>query len=259
MNGYKAAFVVTALALAASLAFHLHGRLKPTGTDQPGSAASEAADGGATEQPAAPAPTAEDPRIAQLRAQLAACRESSWSVVAKAIQKDAREQAKTRVARQDGDKITAADSSFEQQEAARCGIAMQFARLLLERDRAAFVESLQNVGTEDWVDEEVRARLATVEELFSLDAEDSERLRLGYETLWNGYGRELRRMVEHEDWIGMVDASKTFWRDEDKLIADLLGPEARAEYRVAALETRSALIATLAAIAGLPWDDKLAW
>ncbi len=259
MNGYKAAFYGTAVALAASLAFNVYARLEPPAGAEPATPTGEATDDAMAGEPAQPVPTAEDPRLAQLRTQLAACRETSWQVVAKAIQKDAQSHAKPQVAKVTGQKVTAADSSFEQQEAARCGIAMQFARLMLERDRAAFTASLKDVGSEAWQDEEVNARLATLEELFSLDGADSERLRQGYETLWSGYGREIRRLVEHEDWVGMVDASKTFWRDEDKLISDLLGPEARAEYRVAALDTRSALIATLAAIAGLPWDDKLAW
>jgi hypothetical protein len=259
MNGYRAAFLGTAFALTVSLAFHVAAGLEPSTTEGPDDAAAAATDGAVLGETAATAPAAEDPRLARLRAQLAACRETSWQVVAKAIQKDAQRQAKRRAAQAGAEKVTAADSSFERQQAARCAIALQFARLMLERDRDAFAASLHGVGTEAWIEDEVRSRVAALEEQFSPGQDDLKQLQQGYETLWTGYGRELHRLIEHEDWVGLVDASKTFWRDEDKLVADLLGPEARAEYRASALETRSAVIATLATLAGLPWDDKLAW
>jgi hypothetical protein len=254
MNGYKAAFFGTALALGISLSFHVAAKRELPTTAAPVEPAGEV-----TGETVPTAPAVEDPRIAQLTTQLAACRESSWHVVARAIQKDAQGQAKGRVAKADGEKITAADSSFERQEAARCDIALQFARLMLERDKATFAASLEGVGSEAWIADEVRSRVAALEEQFSLEGAELERLEQGYETLWTGYGRELSRLIEHEDWVGLVDASKLFWRDEDKLVADLLGPEARSQYRASALDTRSAVIATLASLAGLPWDDKLAW
>ncbi len=254
MNGYQAAFFGTALALGVSLAFHLVAAQEPPTHQAPSEPAAEP-----TGETVPTAPAAEDPRLAQLRRQLAACRESSWQVVARAIQKDVQGQTKRRAVKAGAEKVTAADSSFEHQEAARCGIALQFARLMLERDKATFAASLQGVGSEAWIDEEVRSRVAALEEQFALEGADLDRLQQGYETLWTGYGRELTRLIEHEDWVGLVDASKLFWRDEDKLVADLLGPEARSQYRASALDTRSAVIATLASLAGLPWDDKLAW
>ncbi len=80
---------------------------------------------------------------------------------------------------------------------------------------------------------------------------------------------KIRRAHVHEalealatdppDYEAVFDAAKDLFEDEDALIRDYAGPNGVARWRLAELESRTTILALLASLADLPWNDELVW
>ena len=60
--------------------------------------------------------------------------------------------------------------------------------------------------------------------------------------------------------LGAVhDLLAQFFQDEDSLVQRLYGDDALARYQRSQLRSRTALLAIASSVAGIPWDDGVAW
>lgn len=254
---YRPAFFVTAAALAISVAV----QLRPgAGGDPSAPLPSSGPDAsGADTSPPGPTDTVEsiDPALATCHERLAACEQSNWEVVLRAIRQDAQSR---RGPGQPGDdpQRQAGPSEFEQQRLALCEVAEEHVHAHWIRERDNVVATLTDVGTEQWTDKWLGDKMRSLQERFGLDATEAEQLESSYEKLWQGYGPRLHALVGKQppDYRELVNQVRGFWRDEDRMMAGVMGNGTRDAYREMELKSRTAIVAILAAYAGLPWDEE---
>jgi hypothetical protein len=101
-------------------------------------------------------------------------------------------------------------------------------------------------------------RFATI---LALDEADRETLRRGYTK-----ARLARIEAIHEltlqrpvDFEAVMEEARALFRDEDTLVLRLFGPDGERKLRMAQLEGRTIILALIAALGDLSWDDGLAW
>jgi hypothetical protein len=262
MQRHKAALFAVGAAFACSLAMNVvlytdaSRATEPAAGSATSSGAANEAGGSAAPAPASATAAATE---AALRAELEKCRQASWKVVSEAIKLGAAAKAERETEIKKDEPAETSDSSFEQQQRSLCAIAEYHLRLQLHLQKANFVAGMQQVGSDEWLELDLEHKMAGLNERFSLSSSDVERLQTGYEALLSDHSPTLQKLVQDEDWAGMVEQSQSFWREEDKLIGDLLGHERRARYRADQLRTRSAIMAIVSTFAGMKWDESIAW
>jgi len=184
----------------------------------------------------------------QSHAELRACREDGWSLVKALFKHEQR----------DDEESAALDSDFAAQNAELCDITAVEARKGWNSRRDSIVDSLSRVGTETWIDEHISDKLSAHERHYDLDAADREALEEGYVALWYQH-EEVQQLIADEDWVGLIDSARDYWRDEDQLVTDLLGAERAATHRAADLRGRTSIMAIFATLGDLPWGQSIAW
>lgn len=265
------AFYGTAAALAISVALHVRSAAEQATRGSAAPAAATPAHPAARSSAGQPSPSPrsstaagagqDEVACATLRKQLDQCRRSSWDIVLKAIEGDARARNEGRAARQgDRDAGTPA-SGFDEQQAALCEVAEDHLRRHWVAERDNIVATLEGVGTDDWAERWMDKKVDSLEDILGITGQQADLLTEAYTSLWAHHGPVLHGLLSAQpvDFAAVVKAVLDFIREEDKLIASLLGEAAGADYRNSELKSRTAILAIFATFANMPWDDALAW
>lgn len=261
MERYRLAFYGTAAALVVSVLLHL----RPWWEEPPGAASSvDAAAPTALPEPSGPPRTS--PTTAEIaaafskcRAELAACRKSSWDIAMKAIRADVRERSSQ--FRADGGAPRAEAEPFDERRKALCRLSEQFLRHAWSANRDQLMGLIQDFGTEAWSENWSAYKSESIGEMFDLSSSQQEALQQGYDSLWRQHGPRLQRMLasERTDYDALLGAAQEYFRAEDRLVDSVLGSQVQAQYGQSELEVRTLVLAILGTFADQPWSDALAW
>jgi hypothetical protein len=190
---------------------------------------------------------------------LATCRAESWAIVARTIRADIED-------RRVPDSVVAAPAppeptGPEAQRRVRCDIAEQQAREHWTAHRADILASIRDIGKPAWIEGEVRKTTTQLGKELGLSSREETRVASEYAALWAKQGAIFQSAIAAEppEWAGLLDIVRAFWRDEDAAIERALGAHARDEHRTSELRSRTAIMAILAALAGRPFDEAIAW
>ena len=140
-------------------------------------------------------------------------------------------------------------------DALLCEIATQGARVLWKQQEPSLLAAMSQVGSEASIKQEVARKLAAHRRRHALPSEMSQRLERGYRTLWQQHGAEMQRHIGGKDYRSLIGAAQAFWRDEDKLVRDVLGPSHAATYRRSDMRARVAITAIVASLGNIPWTE----
>ncbi len=257
MNRYKAAFFGTLAALAASLVFHWYGLNDSTigGPDH----APTATQSVASAAPGLSASATAGPNTAQLqqcRAQLDACRRSSWDMVAKVIQNDAEQRATNKQLVRPVQPDSAFAARFQKQHQALCAISHSVVQQQWLAGRDSIAKVLKQMGTEPWVEQWIEYKLASLQQL-GLAGTDTSVLDAGYDDLWRKHAIEVQTAVNAQpmDYQQLISSAQRFWQEEDQLISSALGSQAEKKYREQEFQQRTAIIAGLATLGGISYEQ----
>lgn len=153
-------------------------------------------------------------------------------------------------------------TGLDAQQRALCKIAEGHVRALWALNRDAFVATLSGIGTDafarKWTDDAVGKLTTTL----GLRAEERRRLEQGYGTIWSkrGAAMQARLRAQPQDFAGLLEDVRAFWREEDELIARQVGDGARDDFRASELGTRTAIAGMLGTFAGrTEYDESSAW
>jgi hypothetical protein len=257
MNPYKPAFYLAVAAFAASVVF---GWWRDRDWLSSGARAPSAPGSGAAPEATADAAgerAAHEAELRAMRTKLDSCEKARWSAVRDVIHNDA--QART-VAR-DAGAVTAEASDFERQQRALCQAMEDVFRAQVQANQDVVQQTLAPVGTAGWVDDWLEHKLKAEGDMFNLTAENRAALEEGYRTLWGNDGAKLQSLLGQPtvDYQAAMSTVRDMWQGEDALLARVVGQDGLNRYRVSELTNRTLMMATLAAMAGLPWDRGVAW
>jgi hypothetical protein len=191
--------------------------------------------------------------------ELAACRAESWAIVARTIRADIEDR---RAPDTVGEALAPSEPTGpEAQRRVRCDIAEQQAREHWTAHRADILASIKDIGRPAWSEGEVKKTTIQLGKELALSPREETRVASEYAALWAKQGAIFQSAISAEppDWGGLLDIVRAFWRDEDAAIERALGAHARDEHRTSELRSRTAIMAVLAALAGRPFDEAIAW
>ena len=254
MKGYKLGFYVMTAAFAATLAFHVVSSPPPGPTPAPAAPDNPPAAHTASPSTATPQPSEES---ATLREQLAACRESSWELVAKVVSDDSGRAAEATQPAADASDPRRAH--LEQQRDALIEVALEHLAGHWQGNRKAIMQTMAHVGNAQWVEADIAKKVAAHAKRFDLNRHDEARLEREYGALWGEYGDNMQELIKGEDRDGLMDEVRAFWRDEDRMIGRTLGQDQRATFREADTKSRTTIMAILAIFSGAEWGEGIAW
>lgn len=153
-------------------------------------------------------------------------------------------------------------TGLDAQQRALCKIAEGHVRALWALNKDTFLSTLTGVGTDafarKWTDDAVNKLAGTL----GLRADEKRRLEQGYSTIWNQHGATMqaRLRAQPQDFAGLLEDVRAFWREEDELIARQIGDGARDDFRASELGARTAMAGILGTYAGKrEYDESSAW
>ena len=151
--------------------------------------------------------------------------------------------------------------SAEDQRRAFCDLAERSIRDQVQANRELIVGSLRQVGTPDFVQQELPNTIERVKNALGLDDEKAAKLEPEYERLWRSHGDDLHAAFSREpfDDEAASRAVRSFWQDEDKMISGRYGPSALDTYRSSQLQGRTAFLTIFASLGGKPFDSVASW
>jgi len=176
-----------------------------------------------------------------LAGELTACRQLVWQTTADHAMEDATN-----------------DCSLEQNAADAIvnEVAREHLRQHWTDKRDDIIESLQDVGSDEWVQQEVDNKMAAYAERLELDHAEAAQLRDAYEAIWREHASELSARIADEDWDGLVDQARAIWEQEDASIAELLTSEQLDTYRAGEERSRVTILAIFATLGEVSWEDE---
>lgn len=248
--------LLLAAALVASLAAHaLRGGGAPA-------AAGPSSPRGAPAAPFAPPPptaaAAREGDEASCEVRLDRCRGQSLRLAFEAIQA----RAEPRAPEGDGEPPSDDGSGPEAQARALCRKGKQALRESWQNDRDAIVDSLATTLNDPG--EQARnlgKQLAEMQRVLSLGERElaslSERYAARRAELVDGAAASLDG--EPPDVESVLIAAQRLFAEEDALVRDAAGDGGVARWRASQLESRTVILALLAALAGAEWDEDLVW
>jgi hypothetical protein len=245
MDAYRPAFFVTAALLVASVGYQLWSRPAPSPSVSPdASAAPETSDA----QPDAKALDAElraaQRDLIRARAELSKCQEQAWDMAADLMRGDVQ--------------------APEGGQGGGDGLCAVSQTLLRKQWKAGEPKARElfgkHLGTEGWIDNDMKWRLGRHRERFDLAARDEAALESGYKGIWHRHGDRMREQAAEGDWEAVAETVRAFWREEDELLGDVLRPEELATFQKSEAGFRRSLLAMFATYGDQPWDDEaLSW
>jgi len=260
MPRYKAALYATGAALACSVALNI---THYTGSSWGGAGTATGDQGGSAATPSASGTSLADAalrsRIQKLEAELEKCRQASWKVVSEAIKQGGSGKTVPPGAPPKPQPGDASGSSFARQQQALCDMAKAHTRAHWLREKENIMHMFKQVGTDEFTEQDIANKLAAHQHRYSLSDSDVTRLETSYQELMDAHAPNLQRHINDGDWSGLIDVAKDYWREEDKLVSDVLGHGRKDEHRGHELGSRTAILAIIATLAGKPWDETIAW
>jgi hypothetical protein len=249
MEGYKLGFYVSSGLLVASLSYQLLGSDTPTVENE------TLAPGSATLAPTTTASASASP-VASLRQELAKCRDSSWELVAKVVERGGVSGEHVAAAAQtpEGEQTEA----MRQREALNL-VALTHLRKHWQASRGEIVAAMKHAGSEPWVANDIEKKVTAHQRRFDLNDADVQRLERGYGDLWGEHGERMHTLIADENWDEVMSEVRGFWEDEDRMVGSIVGQEQRDAYRAADTAARTAIVAILATFADQPWDESITW
>lgn len=245
MDAYRPAFFVTAALLAASLGYQWWSRPSPSTSPEPTPSAT------AVEAPdEARALDAElratQQRLLEARAELSKCQTQAWDMAADLMRGEVDPTSTGQGASEGGD---------------LCAMSQSLLRKQWEAGEPKARELFgKHLGTETWIDNDLKWRLERHGKRFDLAARDEAALERGYEGIWHRHGDRMRELAAEGDWDGVAETVRGFWREEDELLGEVLRPEELGAFQKTEAGFRRSLLAMLATYADRPWDDEaLSW
>jgi len=246
MNRYKVAFFVTALLLAGSLVLHI-----AAARDRAGAGGPTSTDG--SEAPASCETELRD--LTRCRQQLAGCKTKSWEIVQQAIRQGAEQQAEVEKTKPGTQEQEGPAQDWRQ---ALCEASEDFLRQVWEGHKEQVHAMLQGAGTEEWIDLWMDVKMADIDSRWDLERHERNQLQDGYRRLWGDHAATMQSLMQQTppDYTAIAEATREFFKDEEQLIGELFGEDARAEYTAAELKNRTLVLAMFATFADRPWDDQ---
>lgn len=149
-----------------------------------------------------------------------------------------------------------------QQQAALCALATEQLRKDWSAKGDALTQSLRK-SLADHADQE-KGMLREVErfgDALSLTPADRDRLETHYRPLRKKRIAEALASLEKAppDWTAVHQAARALYTDQDRLIKELFGSKAVSRLRQSELKSRTAILALVAAQAGLDWTTSIEW
>lgn len=249
MNRYKPAFYVTSVLLALSVGGHLWAR-RDDRAEGPAAGVS-ASPVGRAGVPDEAAQVDDKLRAAQrellrLRAELARCQEQSWDMAGELMQ---------------GRPSLGDDAEGGDGAGSLCAMSQAVVRKQWTANEPKARELLgKELGTESWVERDLKWRLDRHRNQLDLAARDEAALERGYRGIWHRHGERMRQQAAEGDWEAAAETVRAFWREEDELVGEVLRPEELASFKEREVAVRKPLLAMLAAYGDQPWNEEsLTW
>jgi len=247
MDGYRPAFFVTAALLAASLGYQWWSRPVEAVDVEPRPAPTASATAASVDaQQLDTELRAAQQELLRVRAELSKCQTQAWDMAADLMRGEGE-------APDFGGGGSGADGL--------CAMSQALLRKQWELGEPKIRELMgKQLGTETWIDSDMKWRLSRHRKRFDLAARDEAALERGYEGIWHRHGDRMRRLAAEGDWDGVADDVRDFWREEDELVGEVLRPDELATFRKDEAGFRRSLLAMFATFADRPWDDEaLSW
>lgn len=259
MDRYRVPFYGAAVALAVSLVAHARAAF-----DEPGAVATAptasitAAENSASRSTATSSSAARNLRCC---VELEKCRRSSWDIALKAMRGDAKDRAQRRAKSREEQPTKPIDPDLLRRREALCALSEEFFNQLWNSQRDMAMALMKDFGSEGWVDNWVDFKSDELGEMLELSDSQQQIVSQGYDSLWRQHGPRMQKLLERQppDYDALLRSAQDYFRDEDQLLANVLGEEARSKYADSQLETRAIITAALGAFAGKGWDQSIAW
>ena len=190
--------------------------------------------------------------------ELEACQRRGWEV---ALRKIGEQHASEKRAQADASAPPSAAASAAQ-SASLCNVAQAHLREQWRRDRdmltAVLVRDLADPAEQERaVARDVEAMRKTV----GLAGRDGEVFERAYRDTRQARVAEARAAMARNppDLGAAFEAARALYADEDKLIAQRIGPAARDAWRAQQVDTRTTMLAILASMSDRDWDESIRW
>lgn len=245
MDAYRSAFFVTAALLAASVGYQWWSRPSPSVTPEPAPSAVDPETPDAARELDAEL-RATQQQLLEARAELSRCQTQAWDMAADLM-------------RGDVDGATAGQGGRRGDDL--CAVSQSLLRKQWEASEPKARELFgKHLGTESWIDNDMKWRLERHGERFDLAARDEAALERGYEGIWHRHGDRMRQLAANGDWDGVAETVRGFWREEDELLGEVLRSDELQTFKQSEAGFRRSLLAMLATYADRPWDaEALSW
>jgi hypothetical protein len=149
-----------------------------------------------------------------------------------------------------------------EQQAALCAIATEQLRKDWTAKGDSLTASLRRSLADDKDQEQgMRSEVKRFGNALSLSPADRDRLETHYGPLRKRRIADALAALNREPagWGAVLGAARALWTDQDRLVKELFGSDAVGRIRQAEVRSRTAVMALVAAQAGLDWNQSILW
>jgi hypothetical protein len=150
----------------------------------------------------------------------------------------------------------------ELQEQVLCTVALTHLREDWEEQRDQTIQNLARSLADEEERSAMRERdVSRAAQLFEVPEDERARFETEYRALWDERVGDLQSALDADppDTAAALTIAKGLFEDEDELATRLFGDMGRRRIRVAQTERRTVVLALLAALANVEWDDAISW